>query len=128
MQERRCIKVPYKPKKPCKYQGCPKLTNGMFCDEHKHTESRRYNKYQRDPAINKKYGAQWRKIRARYIKVHPLCEECAVSGRLTPATEVHHILPLSEGGTHDESNFAALCHPCHSSITMRANNKKRHGD
>ena len=36
---------------------------------------------------------------------------------LTPTEESHHILPLSRGGTHAESNLMALCKPCHSRIT-----------
>jgi 5-methylcytosine-specific restriction protein A len=117
--------MPTKPKKPCKHSGCPNLTDGLYCEAHKQTENRRYNKYQRDPAINKRYGKEWRRIRTRYIKAHPLCEECKHGGRLTPATEVHHILPLSEGGTHDEQNLMALCHACHSAITMMANNGRK---
>jgi 5-methylcytosine-specific restriction protein A len=101
------------------------LTDGLYCDEHKQTENTRYNKYQRDPAINKRYGSAWKKIRTRYIKANPLCEECLGHGRYAPATEVHHIIPLSEGGTHDEGNLAALCHACHSAITMKANNSKQ---
>lgn len=116
--------MPNKPKKPCKHQGCPNLTDGLYCEQHKQTENRRYNKYQRDPAINKRYGAAWKRIRKRYITLHPLCEECQRQHRYTPATEVHHILPLSEGGTHDERNLMSLCHACHSSITMAANNKR----
>lgn len=38
---------------------------------------------------------------------------------MTAAAEVHHIVPLSAGGTHDESNLMALCKPCHSRITAR---------
>lgn len=30
--------------------------------------------------------------------------------------EIHHKLPLSEGGTHDRSNLIALCKSCHSQI------------
>jgi 5-methylcytosine-specific restriction enzyme A len=30
-----------------------------------------------------------------------------------PATDVDHIVPLAEGGTHALSNLAALCHPHH---------------
>ena len=45
-------------------------------------------------------------------------------GRLTPAEEVHHILPLASGGTNDEGNLMALCKSCHSSITIGSNNKK----
>ena len=45
-------------------------------------------------------------------------------GRLTPAEEVHHILPLAVGGTHDENNLMALCKSCHSRITIKSNNLK----
>ncbi len=34
-----------------------------------------------------------------------------------PSTEVDHILPLAQGGTHDRSNLQGLCHSCHSSKT-----------
>ncbi len=33
-----------------------------------------------------------------------------------PTEEIHHMKPLSEGGTHDRSNLIALCKSCHSSI------------
>ena len=26
--------MPRKPKRPCSYPGCPKLTDGRFCEEH----------------------------------------------------------------------------------------------
>ena len=26
--------MPRKPKKPCKHPGCPKLVDGMYCEEH----------------------------------------------------------------------------------------------
>ena len=38
---------------------------------------------------------------------------------LTSAEEVHHILPLAAGGTHEERNRMALCTSCHSEITAR---------
>ena len=111
--------VPTKPKRPCSYLGCPKLTDGRFCEEHAKLESRRYEKYDRDPATRRRYGRAWKRVRERYIAAHPLCEKCREQGKLTPAQEVHHILPLSRGGTHDESNLMALCKPCHSEITAR---------
>ena len=37
-------------------------------------------------------------------------------GRLTPAEEVHHKVPLSEGGTHARDNLIALCKSCHARI------------
>ena len=80
-------------------------------------EARRYEKYDRDTETQRRYGTEWRRVRGRYISQHPLCEECLKAGKLTPATEVHHILPLSRGGTHEEKNLMALCKPCHSRIT-----------
>jgi len=38
------------------------------------------------------------------------------NGTATPMEEVHHIKPLAEGGTHDDSNLMALCKSCHSKI------------
>ena len=111
--------MPRKPKRPCSFPGCPRLTEGRFCEEHGKQENRRYEKYDRDPAVRRRYGRAWKRIRERYIAAHPLCEKCRERGRLTPAQEVHHILPLSRGGTHDDSNLMALCKPCHSEITAR---------
>ena len=111
--------VPTKPKRPCSYPGCPRLTDGRFCEKHAKLESRRYEKYDRDPATRKRYGRAWKRVRERYIAAHPLCEKCRERGKLTPAQEVHHLLPLSRGGTPDESNLMALCKPCHSEITAR---------
>jgi len=117
--------MPTKPKTPCKQQGCPNLTDGSYCEEHKQTENRRYNRYQRDPAINKRYGSAWRRIRARYVKAHPICERCEQEGRLTPASEVHHLRELSDGGTHDFSNLQSLCKGHHSSLHLQKRNETR---
>lgn len=108
--------VPTKPKRPCSYPGCPKLTDGRFCEEHAKAEAKRYEKYDRDPAVRRRYGRAWKRIRDRYIQEHPLCELCQRDGRLTPAEEVHHKVPLSEGGTHARDNLVALCKSCHARI------------
>jgi 5-methylcytosine-specific restriction protein A len=121
------IPIPYKPKRPCRHPGCPNLTDGLFCERHAKENAREYERYRRDPATRGRYGRAWKRIRDRYIKAHPLCEECQRNGRLTPAQEVHHIIPLSDGGTHDEGNLMALCSSCHSGITLAANNRDREG-
>ncbi|WNF36838.1 HNH endonuclease signature motif containing protein [Bacillaceae bacterium IKA-2] len=110
--------MPRKPKKPCSYPSCPELVDGRYCEEHQKLIDKQYNRYQRDPATRKRYGKQWRRIRDSYINAHPLCEQCKKDGKLTPAQEVHHIKPLSKGGTHDESNLMSLCTSCHSIITV----------
>lgn len=111
--------MPKRPKRPCSYPGCPKLTDGRFCEEHAKAEAKRYEKYDRNPAVRRRYGRSWKRIRDRFIAAHPLCEACKKRGKLTAAQEVHHILPLSRGGTHAESNLMALCKPCHSAITAK---------
>ena len=111
--------MPKKPKKPCSFPGCPKLTDGRYCEEHEKVMNDRYNKYERPYDSSVRYGSEWRKIRNRYIKAHPLCEECLANGKITPATEVHHILPVNHGGSNDETNLKSLCKPCHSKITAK---------
>ncbi|WP_204398932.1 HNH endonuclease [Arcanobacterium pluranimalium] len=117
--------MPRKPKRPCSQPGCPELTDHRFCPAHARAEDERYRRHQRDPKINRRYGARWRKIRAAYITAHPLCEDCLAASRYTPAQEVHHILPLEHGGTHDTSNLRALCKTCHSSKTAREDDRWR---
>lgn len=74
----------------------------------------------------KKYGREWKRIRDAYIKRFPNCEVCQAHMKIVPATEIHHITPLSRGGTHDRVNLLALCHECHQKIHEidRAEHKK----
>lgn len=106
--------MPYKPKKPCRYPGCPALIDPSerYCSKHKSIANYYYDRYRRNPVTKIKYGRPWQKIRNAYIAEHPICEVCH-SAR---ATEVHHKLPLKCGGTHDIENLQALCKSCHSRI------------
>ncbi|WP_272878577.1 HNH endonuclease [Rothia nasimurium] len=121
------LQVPRKPATPCSHPGCPELSNDRFCPSHAQQDAQSYRRYQRDPKINRRYDHRWRKIRDRYIAAHPLCEQCQMDGRITPAQEVHHVLPLEHGGNHDESNLQALCKPCHSRQTARDGDRWRQG-
>ncbi|MDR0531073.1 MAG: HNH endonuclease [Oscillospiraceae bacterium] len=104
---------------PCAYPGCPAtIREGRYCAAHKTTASREYN--QTRPAdSNKLYGRRWHTIRDLYISKHPLCEQCLLDGKLVPADEVHHILPLDQGGDHAGGNLQALCDSCHSAHHAR---------
>lgn len=108
--------MPRKPKRPCSHPGCPKLTDGRFCEEHAKQEAKRYEKYDRDPAVRRRYGRAWKRIRDSYAAQHPLCELCQQQGQFVPTEEIHHRTPLSEGGTHARDNLIALCKSCHSKI------------
>jgi len=116
--------MPYKPKRPCAYPGCGRLAmREQYCAEHQKAMDNHYNRFERDPASNKRYGRSWKRIRDRYIRLNPLCEECLRENRLTAAEEVHHILPLSKGGGNEAGNLMALCKPCHSRITVQSGDR-----
>lgn len=115
--------MPRKPKRPCSYPGCPELTDDRYCEQHQSLVNKQYNKYQRNPESNKRYGRSWKRIRDRYIKTYPLCEECQRQGRLTPAEEVHHIIPLANGGSNNKENLMSLCKSCHSRITAQSGDR-----
>ena len=101
--------MPRKPKKPCAYPGCPNLTDGRYCPEHQSKINSDYEKYGRDKNAKRKYGRAWKRIRDKYAAEHPFCERCFERGILVETEEIHHKLPLSEGGTHDRNNLIALC-------------------
>ena len=108
--------MPKKPKRPCSFPGCPNLTDGRFCEEPEKLENKRYEKYDRDPAVRRRYGRAWKRIRDSYASEHPFCEQCYKQGKLVPVEQVHHIKPLAEGGTHERSNLISLCASCHAKI------------
>ena len=76
--------MPMKPKKPCRHPGCPKLTDGLYCEEHE-----ALHRGDRASSSKRGYNRQWQKARARYLKAHPLCIQCLKEG---------HGLNLQEGG------------------------------
>ena len=118
--------MPKKPKRPCAYPGCPRLTEGQYCEEHRKQVDRQYNKYSRSSDVHRKYGRAWKRIRDRYAQEHPFCEMCYKEGRMTLMEEVHHIIPVSKGGTHDRSNLMSLCKSCHNKIHIAMGDRHPH--
>jgi 5-methylcytosine-specific restriction protein A len=104
----------------CNYPGCTERTLDRYCPLHKSQVAREYNQQRRSDTY-KIYNRRWRAIRSLYISKHPLCELCQAAGRLVPATEVHHKIPVEDGGSHAEDNLQALCKSCHSRITLSTN-------
>ena len=49
----------------------------------------------------------------------PLCRNCLANGRVTPTTEVDHIIAIENGGTDDRDNLQGLCTECHKDKTNR---------
>ena len=121
--------MPRKPKHPCAYPGCPELVESgeRYCREHAKEEAKRYERYGRDPQTKKRYGRVWSRIRASYAREHPFCEMCYREGRLMLMDEVHHILPVSKGGTHERNNLMSLCRSCHNKIHIEMGDRHPHG-
>jgi 5-methylcytosine-specific restriction protein A len=115
--------MPYAFKKPCRFPGCGRLTHDKYCEEHQKLVDHEYNTKQRNPETYKRYNSRWRKISKLYLAAHPLCAECTKYGRVTAATEVHHVVELADGGTHDSVNLMALCKGCHSRIGNKFHSK-----
>ncbi len=108
--------MPYKAKRGCQYPGCNQLTYKEYCIKHQKIMSKAYDNNTRLPDHNKKYGYQWKRVRVRYAKEHPLCEMCFKEGRYTRLDEVHHIIPVSRGGTNERTNLMSVCKSCHNKI------------
>ena len=70
----------------------------------------------------------WKNLRLEYLSTHPLCEDCETKGITRLATEVHHIIPISNETTYarmralayDRNNLRALCHECHEAAHAEA--------
>jgi 5-methylcytosine-specific restriction enzyme A len=58
-------------------------------------------------------GRALQALRNRILSDEPLCRSCTGKGRVTAATEIDHIIPLSKGGTYDDDNLQPLCTECH---------------
>ncbi len=108
--------MPSKPLRACMVPGCPeKAIVGSRCTRHALQERQEYEE-DRPSAAQRGYDLHWRRVRAAYIKAHPIC---CVPGCNQEATDVDHVIPLSEGGTNEWSNLQGFCHRHHSSKTAK---------
>jgi 5-methylcytosine-specific restriction protein A len=114
---------------------CGRVTSNTdrYCDEHKREKKTPesvalYDKRRGSPS-KRGYNNDWVKFRKFYLREHPLCVQCEKEGRITPASEIHHIKTLRDGGDkYGESNLMPLCHSCHSKITIRESVHRRTAD
>lgn len=103
--------MPKKCKNPCSFPGCPNLTDSRYCEVHKQPD--------RLSATKRGYNSKWRRLSKQYLRKHPMCARCMQQGRYVPATVVDHIIPHRGDSAlmWDESNWQALCKPCHDKKT-----------
>lgn len=72
------------------------------------------------------YGGRWQRLRLRFLKRNPLCTRCQALGLVVEATVVDHIVPHEGDSARfwDESNWQALCKPCHDSWKKQQENRR----
>jgi 5-methylcytosine-specific restriction protein A len=104
--------------KVCPIDGCIELipASKRHCAKHE-KEARPPDA--RPTSAKRGYDARWRKIRKDYLEASPFCVDCMNEGIWKLATEVDHVLPLADGGTHDVANLEGRCKSHHSSKTAK---------
>lgn len=55
--------------------------------------------------------------RVRRLANEPICRDCLEYGVDRPSEEIDHIIPLSKGGSDDDTNIRCLCRSCHAART-----------
>ena len=120
--------MPRRPAKPCAFAGCNVLIrSGSHCEKHaviaaqqkaRHMQAvhARYNQ-ERDESDAFYKTERWKKLSARFRRLHPICQECDEA----PSQITDHIKARK---THPElslvwSNLRALCRSCHNRVGER---------
>ena len=72
--------MPRKPKRPCRYGGCPNLTGSKsgYCEKHEKPMQRYYERFARGYRQHERYGSVWRKF-VTGIWHENRCARCAKS-------------------------------------------------
>ena len=120
--------MPTKPPRGCAVNGCAELVRngGAFCAFHARERERTANE-NRGSSTQRGYGARWQKLRLMFLRANPICADPfgVHRGEPTPATDVDHILPRSQGGTDAWTNLQPLCKSCHARKTAGDRNELR---
>lgn len=82
------------------------------------------NQYAYDEVYN---TSKWRKLRELKLMKQPLCEMCLEEGKVTPALDVHHKIPILTDidKAFDEDNLMSLCRKCHLKIHEQLRREKK---
>lgn len=106
--------MPLRPYRLC--ERCSAMTRDRFCAEHGPRRRRPAKS-----AHQRGYGRDWRKAREAYLQAdaqHRLCWACLFNEKVALMSDLHHVIPLREGGTHDWTNLRSLCKSHHMWITQ----------
>ncbi|MEU3826462.1 HNH endonuclease [Streptomyces sp. NPDC029080] len=96
--------MPEAPPTRCSEPECHELTTHGRCEQHQ-----RRAWANRSTSWGSGSTRKWRAARRRQLDAEPDCRRCGER-----ATQVDHIVPLSEGGSKwDPANWQSLCGACH---------------
>ena len=113
--------MPTRPARLCLVAGCgrPAKTRGR-CARCSSKASRERTEL-RGPRVYD--TALWKRLRSAVLALSPLCVDCKGEGRVEPATEVDHRIPIRDAPdlAFDASNLQPLCKRHHSEKTAREN-------
>jgi len=108
--------APYSPMHPCNKPGCPELTYGRFCPDHKKQASINYE-MTRETATARGYDTRWRKIRKLVLNANPMCQCADCNGTYLVANMVHH--KDNNPKNNKRGNLQAMNMNCHNKYHMK---------
>jgi 5-methylcytosine-specific restriction enzyme A len=121
----------------CTHAGCPNLTQGGPCDQHRVQRARLYDQARGGTRQERGYDAAWYTWLKGYRQGTDLnssdpgyiaeilrrnrCASCWRDGKRTITNlEFDHVKPLNVGGQRlDPANVQPLCKPCHNRKTAQ---------
>ena len=116
----------------CREAGCPRLVaEPGRCAQHTKAQRSADDK-RRGSSTQRGYGSRWQRYRAWRLQQpeYTLCVMCDAAGRITPATDVDHIVRVNGADDPlfwDRSNHQSLCHRCHSIKTAQEGRERGRG-
>lgn len=105
--------------KKCCEPGCNTLVRGVpRCPS---CEAKKPKRVRNGPSDQFYATPAWRKLRNRFIKLHPLCVDCEAEGRITASYIVDHVIERKDDPNRelDWDNLAGLCLQCHNKKSAR---------
>ena len=104
--------MPTRPKRPCSYPGCPNLTDGQYCEQHRKEARQKYDKYERSRMSTRPTAERGNESVTATQRSTPA--RCVLRKQTHSVQEVHHILPISQLRTTEV--IMSLCQSCHTKI------------
>jgi 5-methylcytosine-specific restriction enzyme A len=105
---------PSRARRPCQHPGCATLADEQWCEAHA-VKAKQQQERWKGSSTSRGYGADWARVRNRWIHAHPLCAHCELAGRTEAAAEVDHVQGFN--GLNDprrlQGQLQSLCAACH---------------